>query len=370
MQQSINRERLIRTFTELAEISSPSWKEKEVMNYIVKKFRELDIKHKKFRCGKSFNLLGYFPGEKSSEPIILSAHMDTVVPCEKVTPIITEKKIISDGTTILGSDDKAAIAMFLEAVEVIRENNIPHGPLEILITCAEEQGLQGIKNFNTNILKSKMAFVFDSDGPVGRIVSKAAYHSSLEITINGKASHAGMAPEKGINAITALAEIISLLPAGRIDEETTINTGLITGGKATNIVPDQAWCKLEIRSINEKKMLSIEKNIKQTVKTITSKHKAKFTIKRKLEYPGFTIAPESRISKTAELAMKRIKLKPVFVSSGGGSDTNILNKAGIAAINLSCGMQKVHSNDEFITIKDLIKGAELTLSIIQSVHSD
>jgi len=364
----INRERLIKTFTELAEISSPSWQEKDVMKYIIKRFNRLGGECSMHRCGESFNLLIKFSGTEKKSPILLSGHMDTVIPCDKVRTVVTDKKISSDGTTVLGGDDKAAIAIFIESFEHLKEKKIPHGPVEILLTCAEEQGLKGIKGFDLSLLQSRYGFVFDSSGGIGRIVVKAPFHSNMTIKIKGKASHAGMAPEKGISAIRVLSEIIAELPNGRIDEETTINVGIISGGRATNIVAEEAQCELEVRSINNKKMLNVEKLVRETVKKICVKHKAKSSIERTLEYAGFSISPEEKISLLTAEAMKKVGIKPEFVAMGGGSDTNIINSSRIKAINLACGMQNIHSTEEFILIRDLVAGTKLALSIIDTVR--
>ncbi|HOP63480.1 MAG TPA: M20/M25/M40 family metallo-hydrolase [Spirochaetota bacterium] len=364
----INRKRLIKTFTELAEISSPSWNEKEVMKYIIRRLNRLGGECSIHSCGESSNLLIRIKGKEKRAPILLSGHMDTVIPCDNVKTVVTDTRISSDGRTVLGSDDKAAIAAFIEAFEHIKENRMQHGPVEILLTCAEEQGLKGIKGFDLSLLNSKYGFVFDSSGAIGRIVVKAPYHSNMVIEIKGKASHAGMAPEKGISAIRVLSEIITALPSGRIDEDTTINVGIISGGRATNIVAEEARCELEVRSIDKKRMLEVEKEVRETVKKICTRYRAKSSITRTLEYGGFKISPEEPVSVLTAEAMKKIGIKPRFVSMGGGSDTNIINGSKIKAINLACGMQKIHSTEEFILIKDLIACTKLTLSIIETVR--
>ncbi len=363
----INRENLIKTFVDLVEISSPSWHEKKVMDYIIKRFKKLGASCSVHKCGESNNLLIKISGDEKRSPILFSGHMDTVIPCENVKAIVSSTKISSDGKTVLGSDDKAAIAIFIEAFEYIKKNKISHGNIEILLTCAEELGLKGIKGFDLGLLKSKFGFVFDSSGDIGRIIVKAPYHSNMNITIKGRASHAGMAPEKGINAIRVLSEIITLLPNGRIDDETTLNVGIISGGRATNIVAEEAQCNLEVRSIQQKKMLSNEKNVREIVKKICTKYGAKASIERTLEYEGFTVNETEPVALLTAEAMRKIKLKPVFVAMGGGSDTNIINNSKIRAINLSCGMQKIHSTEEFIMIKDLINGTKLAISLIDTV---
>ena len=364
----IDREKIVKTFVDLAEIPSPSWHEQKVMDYTIKRFKELGAECSTYRCGESSNLLIKIAGDSKRTPILFSGHMDTVIPCEKVKAVVTDTKITSDGNSVLGSDDKAAIAIFIEALSYVKKNRIPHGNIEILLSCAEELGLKGIKGFDLNLLKSKYGFVFDSSGDIGRIIVKAPFHSNMKIHVKGRASHAGMAPEKGINAIRVLSEIISHIPDGRIDNETTLNVGIISGGRATNIVAEEAVCDLEVRSIRKKRMIEVEKIVKDITKKTCAAHGAKAAIERTLEYEGFVIDENDPVAVITAEAMRKIKLKPRFVAMGGGSDTNIINSSRIRAINLSCGMQKIHSTDEFILIKDLINGARLAVSIIDTVR--
>lgn len=361
---TINTKRLIKTFTDMAKIPSPSWKEEAMRSYLRKTVKGLGATLREFPCGDSKNLLLTLKGDTRRKPVLFSAHMDTVTPCENIRPRVTGTKITSDGTTILGSDDKAAIAMFIEALRHIRETGMPHGPVEILISCAEEVGLCGIKAFDMSVLKSKHAFVFDSDGSIGKIVLRAPYHSTMTITITGRAAHAGMEPERGINAINVLSEIITLLPTGRIDHETTANIGTISGGRATNIVAEKAACVLEVRSLDLKKLKAQEAAIRAAVVETAARAGAGHNIARTMEYAGFTIRPDDAIARIARSAMEHVGIQHQFLVSGGGSDTNIFNKAGIRAINLSAGMMKVHTTKEYIMIRDLVDGTKLVLSII------
>jgi len=363
----INKQKLVKTFVELVEISSPSWHEKKVMDYIIKRFKAIGASCTAYKCGESHNLLIKISGDSKRTPLLFSGHMDTVIPCENVKAVVTDTKISSDGKTVLGSDDKSAIAIFIEAFEYIKEKKIPHGDIEILLTCSEELGLKGIKGFDLNLLKSKFGFVFDSSGDIGRIIVKAPYHSNMKIHIKGRASHAGMAPEKGINAIRVLSEIITLIPNGRIDDETTLNVGIISGGRATNIVAEESFCDLEVRSLHKNKMIEEEKKVRSAVKTICAKYGAKASIERALEYEGFIINETDPVARLTADAMKKINIKPEFVAMGGGSDTNIINSSKIRAINLSCGMEKIHSTEEFIMIKNLLNGTRLAISLVETV---
>ena len=364
---SVNRERLIKTFTDLVKISSPSWKESEVINYIVKTLKPMKITAEKIPCDGSYNLLVRIDGNEDRKPALFSCHTDTVVPCENIIPVITSSRITSDGTTILGADDKAAVAVFIEAITCIKERNIPHGPLEFLFSCAEEVGLHGIKGFDMSLLRSKHAFVFDSAGEIGKIIIKAPYHITIDCTVKGKSAHAGMEPEKGVSAIKVLSEIISRLPHGRIDNETTVNVGLISGGSATNIVAEEAYFKLEARSVDSKKLKSLEDDIRLIITSTAKEFKAKAKIDRNLEYSGFSIKPNDSILKTVHNALGKIQITPQHEISGGGSDTNIINRAGIKAVNLSIGMRNVHTKQEHILIKDLVNGARFVLALVDSL---
>ena len=366
---TVNRQRLIQTFIDLVTIPSPSWHEENVIDYIIQRAKKLNIKWKKYPCGESHNLLLSLEGTGKGRSVLFSAHTDTVIPCEGVKPVIGSTRITSDGTTILGSDDKSAIAMFIEGLTCIRERGMDHGPIEILLTCAEEQGLQGIKCFDLSALKSKHAFVFDSNGKIGNVILKAPYHSKVSITVRGKSAHAGMEPEKGINAINVLSEIITRLPSGRIDNETTCNVGIISGGKATNIVADEAACILEIRSIEKVKLKKYENIIRDITKKTTQRHGAGAKVSINLEYAGFAISKKDDIVAVVSEALSTLRIKPEFLVSGGGSDTNIINRGKIKAINLSCGMEKVHSTSEYIRIKDLIDGTRMFIAIVNTMQA-
>jgi len=365
---NLNEKRLIKTFIDLVKIPSPSWQENKIVFYLESRLKELGLKAQKVKCNNSFNLFARIPGTLSkNESYLFSAHMDTVKPGSKINPIISSNKIKTDGKSILGADNKAAIAMILEMIFHLKEKKISHPPIELLFSCAEEIGLQGIKKFNLSRLKSKMAFVFDSEGPVGNIILKAPFHAVYRLIIEGKAAHAGLEPEKGKNAIHVLAKIIGSFPQGRINQETTINIGKISGGEATNIVAEKAEANFEIRSTDQAQLKIQEKRIEALIKKITSINKIKFKLKKKLEYPGYKLSKKEKIVKNSAKALGKLRIPPIFLNSGGGSDANIINQApNIKAINLSCGMQNVHSSKEYILIKDLVLGTKLMLTLLDS----
>ncbi len=360
----INRKRLIKTFTDLAALSSPSWREDRVIEYVSRYLKRIGVPFRTFPAGESRNLLARLDGGGRGRPLLFSAHLDTVGPCEGIVPVLSASKIRSSGDTILGSDDKSAVAMFLEGLHRVREEHIPCPVVEVLLSCAEEVGLAGIKLFDTSRLESRRAFVFDSAGSVGSIIIRAPYHVTMDLSVRGRAAHAGIEPEKGISAIRALAEMITLFPAGRLDPETTVNVGIISGGRATNIVAEEAGCKLEARSFTLPRLREVEGTIRSVIKTISAKHGVRFKIERNMEYHGFSLSKNDPVVRTVSRALAAIGAEPSYIESGGGSDTNVLNRAGIKSVNLSCGMRNVHSTGEYILVKDLVKGAELVLAII------
>jgi len=371
----VDEKRLVEGFMELARIDSVSKEEKDLADYLLKKLKKLGLEVIVDQAGEkiksnSGNIIARLKGNTNNAiPIMFSAHMDTVVPGKNIKPICDEEKIVSDGKTILGADDKAAIAALLEALYIIRENDIPHGDIEILFTICEEIGLKGAKNLDISDLKAQIGFVLDAEGSVGNIITTAPSQNYLEIIIYGKSAHAGANPEEGINAIQVAGYALSRMKLGRIDEETTSNIGIISGGRATNIVPDVVRLKGEVRSRNEEKLKKYTEQIKKVSENTAQEFKAKAVVKINKEYYSYNLSPDEQVVNIATKAAKNIGLQPLLYPSGGGSDANVFNKNGIPSVALAVGMEKVHTVEEYILIKDLKNTAEYILSIINIVAS-
>jgi tripeptide aminopeptidase len=363
---SVNSRRVIDTFLECVKIPSPSWKEENMILYIENAAAALGYASERSVCRNSWNLIVRVPGDSDKKPVLFAAHNDTVMPCDAVRPVETAAKIMSDGTSILGGDDKAAVAAFIEAMTVLKEQPFSHPPVEFLFTCAEEVGLCGMKGMDYSRIKSKYGYVFDCSGSIGTMILRAPSQIILKAEVTGKAAHAGIEPEKGINAIRAAARIISKLPDGRLDKETTANVGIISGGRATNIVSEKAFFEMEMRSLDKTKLKALDKKIRQIIIKTAAAAKAKVKIVSTLEYTGFSISKTDPVVTIVEKAAALAGVKPVYSSSGGGSDTNVLNAKGIRAVNLSIGMSNVHTTKEYILKKDIIKGTELVLAILAS----
>lgn len=370
----MNKDRLVSQFLDFVKIPSPSGKEgnfakvlkdeMEKIGFEVIVDREAGIK----AGSDAGNLIGYLKGTKDVEPIMFCAHMDTVTPCENIEPIIGEDALIrSKGNTILSGDDKGGVVAILEGIRHLKENNIPHGDIEVVFTIYEEGGLFGAKYLDYSKVKSKMAFVLDSGGPVGGVIVQGPAQSQIHAKFHGKAAHAGLSPEKGISAIQVASRAIDRMTLLRIDEETTANIGIIKGGAATNIVADYTELEFEARSLNEAKLDKQVKHMVDTIEKAATDFGSTVDLDVNLNYPSFKLDLDEPILRIIEEAMGKIDIKYDPTSTGGGSDTNIFNGNGVKAATLAIGMYNAHSVDEYIAIADLVKSAELVASIAETV---
>ena len=370
---------IIDYFISLVQIDSESKQEKDIALKLEKDLTALGAEVKfdqanEKTAGNIGNLYAYLPGKVDKEPILFCSHLDTVKPGIGVKPQILEDRITSDGTTILGSDDKSGIAQIICAIRDIKESNIIHAPIEILFTISEEIGLVGSKNLDYSLIKSKFGFALDSRD-VGSLTIGAPSENDLKILVHGKEAHAGVEPEKGLNAIMIAAKAIRELPLGRIDEETTCNIGKIAGGKATNIIPNYVEIEAEVRSHSEEKLQKVTQQICSIFKETASKYQvenfedkiiyAKAEISIKKGYQSFRLKEDDEIINLVYGVNKNLDLSCSTTIGGGGSDANNFNQHGIKMAIVGTGMTNVHTVDEFILISDLEKGAQWVKEIIK-----
>ncbi len=280
--------------------------------------------------------------------------MDTVIPGNGIEPIIEDGVIRSKGNTVLGGDDKSGIAAVMESVRVIKENNLAHKTIELAFTVYEEGGLNGSKNYDMNYIQSSHAIVLDSGGPIGSIVTSAPGQQNLKVSITGRPAHAGLAPEEGINALTVAADAITHMALARIDEETTANIGVVRGGQATNIVMPDLYIEGEARSLNDVKLAKQVEHMESTFKAAAEKHEAQIDIISTRAYNAYKIADENPHVTGIKEAFESINIRPFTKSTGGGSDANIFNEKGLTTVNLSTGMAKVHTTEEYIKVSDMV----------------
>ena len=366
----VNRDRLVDSFLTLVRIDSESGQEGAVRDYLKERLQNLGMEVYEDGAGRALggeagNLIAWRPGKLSGPSIFLGAHMDTVVPGRGVKPVLEDEIIRSSGDTVLGGDDKAGVAVIMEALQVIDERNIPHPPLEVIFSVSEEQGLMGSKHLDFTRVRSRMGFVLDSDGETGHIVVRAPTQNEFSLTVLGRAAHAGMNPEEGLNAICLVAYAINHLNIGRIDEETTCNLGIISGGRARNIVADRVELKGEVRSLTPAKLDAVTGEMMAVFEEKVREKGGRCEVEVRHLYPAINLDPEEPVVQIAVRAARALGKEPVLARTGGGSDANIFNGQGIRCANLGIGMKKVHTTEEYIAVKSLVDSTRYILQIIE-----
>lgn len=368
----VNQERLINEFMDLVQVDSETKFEAEIASVLKQKFKTLGVEvieddAKNKTDHQANNLICNLKGNiDNMDTIFFTAHMDTVTPGKNIKPSIENDYIVSDGTTILGADDKAGIAVLLETIRLLKENNLKHGDLQFVITVGEESGLAGAKALDTSLLKAKFGYALDSDGPVGNIVVEAPYQSKISTKVYGKSAHAGVAPEKGVSAITVAAKAISKMNLGRIDDETTANIGYFQGGKETqtNVVCDYVEIVSEARSLKKDKLLKTVNEIQTAYESTAEKFGGRTEVVVEEIYPGFQYNKDDEVVRIAQNAAEKLGLPTDILKSGGGSDANIFNGYGIPTVNLSVGYEHIHTTKERIHVSNLVNLTKLVIQII------
>jgi tripeptide aminopeptidase len=373
----INSQRLAQRFKTFVEIDSLSRHELDVALEIEKILTDMgaDICYDTAKDqvnGNCSNLVAKFKGSVKAEPIFLAGHMDTVGPGNNIKVQFKNGVFTSDGTTILGADDKSAIAIILEVMDVIFENKLDHPPIEIVFTVCEEIGLLGAKHFDYSLMNSKFGYILDSTDTKG-IVTKAPAANKIHLKIYGKAAHAGVEPENGINAIVVASKAVSKLQLGRIDEETTCNLGKIKGGVATNIVPEFVEIHGEARSHDIKKLKTVTDSITETFYSVAKEIQDESGLPRietivENDFPNTNIPDDHKAVLLAKKAADNIGITLESKTIGGGADANIFFSKGIVAGVLGTGMTNVHTLNESIDIKDMENTTRLVLEILK-IHA-
>ena len=372
----MNAQRLVDEFFELVQIDSETKHEEGIVSILKEKMEKLGFDvieddTKEVTGHGAGNLIATLKGNvDAADPIYFTCHMDTVVPGKGIKPELKEDGYIySDGTTILGADDKAGIAALFEMAKVLKEDNMDHGDIQFIITAGEESGLVGAKAMDASLLKAKYGYAVDSDGKVGGIVTAAPYQAKLWTTIHGKTAHAGVAPEKGVSAINIAAKSISAMTLGRIDSETTANIGRFEGGQATNIVCDEVKILAEARSINPEKLDKQTAHMIETYENTAKAMGGSAETELKLMYPGFSFAEDAEVVQTAMTAIRNIGRNPELMTSGGGSDGNVFNGHGVPTVTLSVGYEEIHTKNERMPVEELNKLTELLIEIVRVTAS-
>jgi tripeptide aminopeptidase len=362
---------VVALFTELAAIPSPPGSERQVADRVRDYLEGLGLQVFEDDAGERIgsnagNLLCRLEptAPNGGHPVFLCAHLDTVQPTGPLEPVVEDGVVRNAGGTILGADNKAAVAAMLEAARLLLSENRPHAGIELLFTPKEEVGLQGAKAFDADRLTARVGFVFDHAAPIGDVMLGAPHARSLEVTMRGRAAHAGMAPEEGRSAIVAAARAITDFRLGRIDEETTASVGLIQGGTARNIIPDRCTFSIDSRSHDEAKLSDLVQEMLETVTFAAALEQCEAETTIDESYRGYRFARGDFPIRLACSALEREGLEPRLGLGGGGADANVFNERGRQCVNLANGMAAIHTPDEHIAVADLERMVDVTLALV------
>jgi tripeptide aminopeptidase len=354
-------------FLELAAIPSPSGSEGEVAAYVRSYLGDLGLGCDEDAAG---NLLARVDAAEPNggRPIFLCAHMDTVPPKGPIEPVVEEGVVRNGAGTILGADNKASVAVLLEAARLLLADRRPHAGVELLFTTREETGLEGAKAFDAGTLRSRLGFVYDYSGRVGDVVTAAPSGRTLDVVFTGRPAHSGINPEDGRSAVVAAARAIADLPLGRIDEETTANVGRIEGGSARNVVPDRCVLAAEARSRDEGKLARLVGEMVDAFAFAAAVSECEVETRIEDKYRGYRLAPDDPALVLAKEALERAGFAPREIEVGGGADANVFNAGGIPCVNMANGMANVHTAEEEIAVADLEAMVSVTLELVDAAR--
>lgn len=364
----MTNKRLINTFSKLVAIDSVSKNEAKVHEYLINEIKKLgleiieDDSQKKTGLGGN-NIIAKYSGTKKVHSLFFSSHTDTVSPGIGIEVIEKDGVLHSKGDTILAADDKAGIAIMIEAIKRIQEQKIEVGSLEFVLSPGEEIGLIGSSALDMNLIEAKNGYVLDSGGPVGRVTIASPTLYMYDVTISGQAAHAGLEPEKGISTVSILSDALSKIKIGRLNDTTTANIGVIQGGEATNVIMDKMLVKGEVRSVDVELADKLIREMSTAFEEAAVKYGGSVVVDYKKMATGFNISDDELIMKLLSKAAENLKYEVIREVSGGGSDANVFNEKGKNVVNLSIGYEKIHTTDEYIPIKEMENAVNLVIEL-------
>ena len=368
-------EQVLTLFLELAAIPSPPGDERAVADVVGRYLRDLALDVEEDDAGprvgaSAGNLLCRVPprGNGGGAPVFLCAHLDTVPPAGRIEPVVEDGVVRNAAGTILGADNKAAVAVMLHATRVLVGEGRPHAGVELLFTPKEEVGLLGAFAFDHTKLTARVGYVYDQAAPIGEVILGAPAAKSMRVRFHGRAAHSGMYPEEGRSAIAAAARAIADLRLGRVDEETTANVGVIEGGTAGNIVPE--WCTFvaEARSHDERKLADLVQEMLDAFTFAAGVAECEVETEVGKSYRAYRFKRDDLVVRLARDALERTGHEPRFTLSGGAADANVFNERGLSCLNLANGMANIHTPDESIAVADLNAMVDVTLALVEAAR--
>lgn len=358
--------KLLSLFLDIIKIEALSSSENKMANFIFDYLKELNLNPiidnsamlSQGNCGNIICKIG------SGGNTVFLSHMDTARSTKDVSAVLLDDRIVSDGTTVLGVDNRVGITCLLFGLRELIANNIPLDDFTLAFTTQEETTLNGSQYIELD-KQIKMGIIFDSHLHPGNFINQSAGSMGFRINVIGKAAHSGLDPEKGIDSIKIACTAVSKIKFGKLNDDTTSNIGIIRGGTATNVVPELTFIEGEIRSTIPSKIEEKLEEIKSTFERTTSENGAKCKFESFWNFKPYLINENEEVYQKVVNTLKKIGLTPTPNISKGGSDANSLNARGITSINLGIGAQNPHSNDEFILYDDFNNTAEIAMEMMK-----
>ena len=358
-------------FLELAALPTPPGEERAAADAVLSYLRDLGLEPDEDGCGPEIgstigNVYVRLDPTSPGTPLFFCAHLDTVPPSGPLEPVIEDGVVRNAGGTILGADNKAAVAAMLECVGRVVTESRPQAGIELVFTPKEEVGLIGAYAFDHDRLRARLGYVYDQAAPIGEIILGAPSSEALEVRFHGRAAHSGMFPEEGRSAVQAAAKAIADLRLGRVDEETTANVGVISGGTAANVVPE--WCTFlaEARSHDEGKLHALVQEMLDVFAFAATAADCEVETSLRKSYRGYRFKRDDDVVQLAAGALRRCGVEPTYALSGGAADANVFNERGRRCLNLANGMTDIHTSDEHIRVVDLEAMVDVTLAIVDA----
>ncbi len=371
MEQPQLTSRVVDLFLDLCAIPSPPGEERAVADRVTRELGAIGLEWDEDDSGPLIgatagNVLCRLPGRTDDgTPIFLCAHFDTVPLAGDLAPVVGEDGIVRNaGGTILGADNKSALAVMVEAARRIVEERRPHAGVELLFTPMEEIGLVGADAFDAERLEARIGYVYDQAAPIGEVVTGSPTAQELELTFVGRAAHAGMYPEEGRSAIVAAARAIADMPLGRIDDRTSANVGLVRGGTARNVVAERCTLEAEVRSHDDGRVTDVVQQILDAAAFAASLSDCTLESRVEPKYRGYRFRNDDRAVRLAVDALARAGFEARLALSGGAADANVFNARGLQCVNLANGMTDIHTAEERISVEDLDRMVDVTLALV------
>lgn len=363
--------RALDLFLALARLETPPGRERAAIDLVRAELAALGVEAIEDDAGPRIggdagNLHARIPGTAPGEPIFLNAHVDTVPPEGPIDPVIEDGWVVNANPTILGADNKASVAGMVDGIRRVLEEGIPHAGIELVITVQEEIGLRGAWAFDCDRLQARLGFVYDVDGPPGRIVMRAPSQISMDVVFRGRAAHAGIAPEDGRNAIHAAARGLAALEMGRLGPGASRSVGVIQGGRQRNIVPDECRVELELRSLDDAEVVRLAAETTAALTEAATATGCDVDIAERREYTAYAFAPDDPVVRIARRALTAAGCDVEEIETGGGADAHAFNAAGLQCVNLSSGMELIHSADERIRVEHVDVLSDLTVELVRA----